>query len=501
MVSGRCLKQLPWIASLIGVMIAWLLAASSLHGQVARLQVQDEEPLPRPRPLETKAAVEATPFISPVPFYPIDLATALRLAGANNLQIALATERVRQAQARLQGANALWLPNIDAGVGYNRHQGQIQDTRGEILDVRRSSLFVGGGPNVGPASLNGGNNGPARLFLGLSLADAIFAPLAERQIVQGANAAQAATFNDTLLAVCLSYLDLIRAQGEIVIAREAADNARELLRLVESRVKAGTAPPADGLRVEAELAERQRQVAKAEERVFSISAELVRLLRLDPTTVLFSQDAQPVAINIFGPDTAMGPLIAQGLANRPELAEHRALVNATLERLRQEHWRPFIPNLQVGFGAGGFGGGRDGFFGDFRNRTDFDALAVWEMRNLGLGNRALKNERNSQNLQANLAAQQMQDIIAAEVSRAYYRIQTRRQQIEAAQAQVKAAAEAMPLNFKGIVGGVLRAIEAQQAIQALAAARNQYLTSLTDFNQAQFELLRALGQPPDADRK
>ena len=55
---------------------------------------------------------------------------------------------------------------------------------------------------------------------------------------------------------------------------------------------------------------------------------------------------------------------------------------------------------------------------------------------------------------------------------------------------------ALPLNFNGIRGGTLRAIEAQQAIAALASGRDRYLSSVVDHNQAQFQFLRALGQPP-----
>jgi outer membrane protein TolC len=122
---------------------------------------------------------------------------------------------------------------------------------------------------------------------------------------------------------------------------------------------------------------------------------------------------------------------------------------------------------------------------------------VWEIRNLGFGNRSLQRERRSQHFQAHMNAAQMQDTIAAEVVAAYYRVQYRRRQIEAAEAQVKAAAEAFPLNVKGILGGDLRPIEGQQSIQALVAARTQYLASLIDYNGAQFQLVRAMGQPPE----
>jgi hypothetical protein len=44
---------------------------------------------------------------------------------------------------------------------------------------------------------------------------------------------------------------------------------------------------------------------------------------------------------------------------------------------------------------------------------------------------------------------------------------------------------------------VLRPIEIQQAIGALAVSRTQYLESTIDFNLAQLQLLGAIGRPPE----
>jgi outer membrane protein TolC len=381
-------------------------------------------------------------------------------------------------------------------VGYNFHDGRVQGTEGEIVDTSRNALFVGGGPNVGPGPLTGPGGPPARLFMGLPLADVLFAPLAERQQTQAANASSAATFNDTLLQAALAYLQLVQAQGQVAIAGQSVTNAEELVRLVESRVKAGAAPPADGLRAKIELAERRRLTFVAEEPVRVASADLARLLRLDPAVTLFPMEGELTTVCMIDQQTPLPKLLAEGLAGRPELAQHRALVSATVERMRQEQWRPWLPTLQVGLSAGGFGGGRGSFMGDFGGRTDFDALAVWELRNLGMGNRALQRERVSQHAQAGLQAEQLLDTIAAEIVAAYYQVQLRQQQVDQSRAAVEFAAEAVPLNFKGILGGDLRAIEAQQAIQSLATAQDRYLDSVTAHNRAQFQLLRALGRPP-----
>src|SRR5262245_21884604 len=61
---------------------------------------------------------------------PINLATALHLAGARPLDVALAAEQVRVASARLDQAHVLWLPTIYVGADYFRHDGRIQDIQG-----------------------------------------------------------------------------------------------------------------------------------------------------------------------------------------------------------------------------------------------------------------------------------------------------------------------------------------------------------------------------------
>jgi len=98
-------------------------------------------------PLDPHGAAlpEAT---SPAERLPVDLPTALRLAGANNLQIRLAAERVREAQAQSMAASSRWLPSLNAAVGFNKHVGRIQDTRGDVFDVDRTSLYSGAGALV-----------------------------------------------------------------------------------------------------------------------------------------------------------------------------------------------------------------------------------------------------------------------------------------------------------------------------------------------------------------
>ena len=429
--------------------------------------------------------------------YPIDLATAFRLAGASNFQIKLAREQVCEALARLKAAKVQWIPSLIAGLGFNHHDGRIQDTVGTVLEVSRSSAFAGGGAVVDGFPLAGGSNGPLRLTVDLSLANAFFDPLAAQQDVRAFAAARSSRFNDILLQVAIAYLELSRAQSQMAIALTSETNAKELLRLTEAQEKAKVGLRADVERSRSELAARRRQALAAEERMGVASAHLTQLLSLDPCVTLVAQEVHPVPLDIFGPQDCLSDLIRQGIASRPEHFEARARVRETYERKRQENLRPWLPNIHVGYGGGTFAGGPGSFIGNNGGRGDFDVQAVWQLQNAGFGTQAMRLGAISRHRQARLVECSVRDEIAAEVSATYHQVKSRRRQVAVTGQQVQAAAAALPLNLRGIIGRQLRAIEAQQAIQSLDSAFNEHLDAIVGYNQAQFGLLRAVGVPPN----
>ena len=430
--------------------------------------------------------------------YPLNLTTALQLAGGNNLQIALAGERIQEAISKLNAAEVMWLPSLNAGVGFNSHTGKIQATDGSVVEVDRQSVFVGGGPVLGGGPLAGGAGGPIRMVANLSPVDAWFEPLAAQQTQVASEADHSAAYNDTLYRVTVAWLDLQEAQSSVAIANEAIEHSQKLARLTREFANAGAGLEADALRADADLSEQRRRKSEAEEQRDVASAELARLLRLPVETTLYATDAQPVPLEIVAADVPLSELLSQGMNYRPELLRQRALANAAVQRTRQEQLRPWLPNLQAGMSAGGFAGGADSEFSNLQDRVDIDALAVWEVRNLGFGNAAMLAERESQQRQASLTLESFQDQVAVEIAQAHARVRHRRAQIDAAAAQLKSAEDALPLNLAGIEGGELRPIEAQQAINSLVTARRRYLRAVVSYNEAQFSLLRSVGEPPQA---
>jgi outer membrane protein TolC len=437
-------------------------------------------------------------------FFPVDFPTALRLAGADNWNVQLARERVQTATARYDAARVLWLPTINAGIGYTKHDGQIQRTLGPVVDVSRNSFFVGGGAKVSGAPLAGGSGGPARLQVDLSLADAIFKPLAACQLVHAAAARETATFNDTLLQASLAYIDLVEAQGQFAVAQQNLTDAEELRKLSEAFVASGKGSQADISRVLVETSSRRQDEIQARMRVQIASAELARVLQLDldklgTSTTLVATENQPVPLQLVFSSANLSELVSQAHSSRPELAEQMARIAAAQQNLRAERYRPFVPNIHVGTSAGGFGGGVNDNLHQLDGRSDVDILAVWQLDNLGLGNRAAKDERRSQFRLANIEFSRTRDLITTEVTQAYHQVQAEHQRMQLAQANVEQADDSYRRNLLRIEGLEGLPLEALQAVQAVASARRNDFATIAAYNRAQAQLLRAIGSPIEAD--
>ena len=225
-------------------------------------------PLPLPGPAGQGLPVGGVDAETPQGL-PINLATALQLAGATPLDIAAATAQVQQALALELQAKVLWIPNLNAGVDYFRHDGVQQNLfTGPNFQLGRQSFFVGGGPS-----------------LTVGTADALFAPLAARRVVASRRADLQAARNDSLFAVSQAFFGLQSARGTLLGVGASVARAEMLVRFAT-----GLAPsliaPLEINRAQTEL-QSLRQTQQAAIRDWRVaSARLAEVLLLDPGTLL-----------------------------------------------------------------------------------------------------------------------------------------------------------------------------------------------------------------------
>ncbi len=435
---------------------------------------------------------------------PIDLPAALRLAGVRDLDIAIARQQLAQAVADLQKARALWLPSLFLGPTWYRADGQIQTLTGQVQNVNRNSLFIGGvgatangfaaaSPGTGYPPVNG-------MASVLRFSDAIFEPLAARRVVNADQAGIQTSINNAMLEVAEAYLDLQEASGRVAIAREAIVNATALSDITGSYARAGQGLEADHRRALAELKHRRKDLQLASGQLLIASANLVRVLVLNPNIVIAPVEPAETIIKLIPDDAALDDLVVQGLRQRPELAGAQEQVTAALIRWKQAKMRPFIPSLGLSTAAGGFGGGANAFFGNFGPRIDVAASLFWELQNLGFGDVAIMHRRRAEHETAHLQLLKTEAQVAADVVAAYELRQAASLQIKESSETVTEALDSLKLNFTNIRQGAelpraTRPIEVLQPIQALAQARTDYLDSVLSYNRAQFRLNRAIGRP------
>jgi outer membrane protein TolC len=430
---------------------------------------------------------------------PIDLETALRLAGVSNPEIRLARERVLEAVALRQLAAVQILPNINYGTNFNGHQGPVQQSNGTILQVNRDSLYVGlgaGAVSTGTVTI------PGILWTG-NVADVWYNALLTRQVVRQRGFENEAVRNDVLLRVSAAYLELLRATGRYSAAVQTRDEAKAVAKVTGDFAATGKGRQSDADRAATELEQRIAEVAQAEGILQTSSAQLCRLLNLDPSVRLVPMERLAPSGLVPEP-IPLQELLAIAIWQRPELRERRAAVRAAFIDLRNKKLLPFSPNYLVGFSSGTFGGGSNLIaqtgaqprFGSFDGREDFDVVMYWSLRNFGVGNLAMVRFSQSQLRQGELREIETLDRVRAEVATSQARVLARFGQIELFEKAIKSSESAFRQDFTRIKNGEGLPIELSRSAELLGRSRYAYLDTIVDYNRAQFELYVALGQPP-----
>lgn len=149
-----------------------------------------------------------------------------------------------------------------------------------------------------------------------------------------------------------------------------------------------------------------------------------------------------------------------------------------------------------------------GTLGDIQygSRFDLNAVALWELKNMGAGNRALIREREGQRLQANIELFNTQDKVAAEVAQAHAQLRSAKNRVALADTGLREALINYEGNLKGMeqttrFGDLLvlvnRPQEVVASLQQLDNAYRAYFLAVQDYNRSQFRLFRAMGYPAE----
>lgn len=421
----------------------------------------------------------------------LNLPTALAMVDGQHPVVGFAQWRVQEAYARLKQANVLWLPTIQPGLSFHKHDGNYQASDGSVVDVNRNSFQYG----LGSAATGAGTTQQPGILAQFQLADAIFQPkIAERQTWARGHALKGA-INQQLLDVALAYLELLDAEQEVRIVEETQQRTEELAKLTSDFAATGQGLQADADRLETEMRLVESRLREAYERADVASSRLSQALSIDMTRRIQPLDLTVVPLELVSLDSDKGTLIGTGLSNRPELKEAQALVAAAWEEYQRQKYAPFVPSVLLGFSQSGFGGGLGNRLADTRDRYDFDGSLTWRIRNLGLGEAAARRESAAQIQQAKFEKMRLLDQVAREIAEAHSQAVHRAERIKITETAIQSATNSYQRNLRRIRDGQGLPLEVLQSIQALEDARRAYLGSTIEYNEAQFRLQWSMGWP------
>lgn len=407
--------------------------------------------------------------------YSIDLPTVLRLAGAQNLEVRIAREKLAEAKANHGSAVANFFPWVAPGVTYRRHDNNIQDVGGSVVEVHKQSYAPG-----------------ATLAAQVDLGDAIYKELAAKQLVRAADHALEAQRQQSVASAAASYFDLLAAQSGVRVAAEAVNISSNYEAQVGRAVEAGLTFKGDQLRVRVQTERDQLTWRRAAEDQRVAAARLAQTLHLDPAIALTSHDGDLLPTTLL--QTNLSSLVAQALAARPELKQNNALIASARETEKGTTYGPLVPTVGAQAFLGGLGGGKNSDWGNFSDQEDYVVGLSWRIGPGGLFDLDRQRASSARRKVAELTGEQLRDEITRQVVEASTRADSMADQLATAQRAIAAAEESFRLTQQRKEFGVGIVLETILAEQELTRARLDYLKSIAEFDKAQYALLRATGR-------
>jgi outer membrane protein TolC len=406
----------------------------------------------------------------------IDLATALRLAGANHIDLELARNQVRQAEAKYAEARNKFFPWFTVGTGYRRLDGNTQDVLGDIVDVSKQSYQAGVG-----------------VVAELRIGEAIYQSLAAKQRAAAANHAVESARQNLVAEVSAGYFDLLRAQAALKVNEQSKTLASDFEVQVTAAVAAGVVLEGDQYRAQAQALRHEISTRKALEEIQVASARLCEMLRLPNGLDLRGADSQLVPLEYVAPANSLGEQVRRALDRRPELRSREALLDAARTDMEATTKGPLIPDLSLRAATGGLGGGKNDSTGNFDGSTDFIVGIGWRIGPGGLFDQARTESAQAAEASEDLLLERARQRITREVLESMARVRSIDARLVTVGKLLEVSEKAYKLSLDRGTTGVGGVLETLRAEEELSFARLAWFELVTEYNKAQVALRRATG--------
>jgi len=408
--------------------------------------------------------------------FPIDLPTALQLAGARNLDIQIAREKQKEAVANFDIAVEQFFPWISPGVIYRQHDNFFQDVQGHIISVHKRSYAPGLAPT-----------------LQVDLGDALYKSLKSHKLVRAAEFGLDAQREDTILAAAQGYFDLVKTKAAVGVTEQSVAISEEYESQIHQAVGIGVAFEGEELRVGVQTDRNRIALRQTIEQQAVAAARLAETLHLDSTVELVPRDTGLLVVKVANVRVPYRSLVQEALASRPELKQSAQLTGAARDEKSGAVYGPLLPSVGGQAFFGGLGGGIEGKRSKFGPQEDYTATVGWRVGPGGLFDVGRINATQSRLKGAEFFAGKPEDAVVRQVSEAIARAQSLEDQITIARRAVERSERTLSLSRERQEFDIANVLENILAEQDLTRSRADYINIIAEFNKAQYELLKSIG--------
>jgi outer membrane protein TolC len=400
----------------------------------------------------------------------VDLPTTVRVAMARNLDIQAAREHVAASRGEYEASIGMIFPTISPNITARGLRGAVSTPSG---------LTVLSFNHIFPTILLQWIINPGQVAYDI---------IASKRRLEASDQRDLAVVEETVRAAAVQYYDVVFAQAQVGVAQRSLDEAKELLRIEHLRSRTGTALPVDELRAEAALAAREQNLLTALNDFYDASVALTVVLNLDPTVILVPKSVIKET-TLVREDLSIDDMLVTATRYRPDLEAVRTLVAAADADVGSTIW-------------GGLGPQIDAFrtfttpppantLSDtlYRERTYVATGGFnWSAATFGRIRTAIANAKV-----AKTEAERQLDLVEAAVVTAHQTSLIAKKKIPLARQGVAFADEALRRTQTNLEAGTGLTVDVLVAQDTADQARLRYVSAVIRYNQAEVNLLAALG--------
>jgi outer membrane protein TolC len=404
----------------------------------------------------------------------ISLQDAIRRGLTQNLGLLLAGEDLRAARgARWQELSQL-LPNVNTST-------YIDDSKSDTAEFGFSG-FPGIPAVVGPFAYF-----DSRAYVTQSVFDwkSINKSRAAGENLKSARYTYQDARDLVVLAVGYAYVQAVADEATVDTITAQVNTAQALYQQAADQVKAGTSPAIDELRAKVELQTQQQQLIQSKNDLAIQKLNLARVIGLAPDQQFALIDKTPYQpLAALSVDEALKRAYASRSDYQAALADVRAA-----EDSRRAARAGYLPSLSFNADYG-----LAGTYPNVSSHGIFDVRGTLTVPIFQGGRvhgdvlQADARLQQSRQRLDNLRAQ-----IDAQVRTALFNLQSAEQRVDVARSNIDLADQTLSQARDRFRAGVTDTVEVVQAQQEVAAAHQQYISSLYLDNYAKISLARALG--------